>query len=70
MILALAGLFIIGGALMVVHPTEMTVFHQTGRSGMRFSLEHVSKGETRATGVLGIIFGSGLVWMVFYGRSK
>jgi hypothetical protein len=68
-IFALAGIFIIVGSVMVIHPTEGVVFHQAYR-WVGSSVEHVSKERTRAYGVLAILFGFGFVWMVFANRRK
>ena len=68
-ILALAGLFIVVGAIMVIHPTEADVFHQAYNFA-RSSIEHVSREKSRIYGVLAMLIGAGMVWMVFYGRRK
>ncbi len=67
--LFLAVVFIIAGAVMLLNPTEADVIHQVyRRSG--YYVEHVSKERARAYGVLAILFGGGMVWMVFAGRRR
>jgi uncharacterized protein YjeT (DUF2065 family) len=68
-ILVLSALFIIFGAAMLIQPTEGFVFHQAYRWA-KSSVEHVSKDGARVYGVLSILLGVGMVWMVFYGRGK
>ena len=68
-ILILAGLFIVVGADMVIFPTEMNVFHQVYRR-MHFAITHISKDGSQIYGILAILFGLGLVWMVFTGKRK
>jgi hypothetical protein len=68
-ILVVAAISIFVGADLVVHPTEMNVLHQAYRR-FRLSIEHVSKEGSQIYGVLAIVLGLGLIWMVFYGRRK
>jgi hypothetical protein len=68
-ILVIASVFIVAGTVTVLHPTELDVFHQAYRR-VRGSVEHVTKEGSRVYGTVAIIMGSGLVWMVFYGRRK
>jgi uncharacterized protein YjeT (DUF2065 family) len=68
-VLLIASVFIICGAVLLIHPTEMTMVHQEYKR-LRASFEHVSEEESQVYGAVAIILGSGLVWMVFYGRRK
>jgi len=68
-ILLLAGTFLVVGADMVFYPTEMNVFHQVYRR-MHAAVEHISKDRSQIYGILAMLFGLGLVWMVFTGRRK
>ncbi len=67
--LALAMIFITVGLNMVFSPTEGSVIHQVyRRSG--YYLEHITKREAQVYGTVGVVFGSGMVWMVFTGKRK
>ncbi len=67
--LAFAGLFIIGGFAMVVHPSESVIFHQ-GRSSFSGSMQHVSQGGMQIFGIVEIAMGMSIVGLVFYKRGK
>ena len=68
-VLLIASVFIICGAFMLIDPTEMNMVH-LGYKRLRATVEHVSKEDSQVYGAVAIILGSGLVWMVFYGRRK
>ena len=68
-ILILSALFIIFGAAVLIHPTESLVFHQAYR-WVKSSIERISKSGAQVYGVLSILLGIGMVWMVFYGRDN
>ena len=68
-ILVLAVLFIIVGADMTICPTEMNLSHQAYR-WTRSSSEHISKVGSMFYGIVMILLGAGIVWLVFRGRSK
>lgn len=67
--LALAGLLIIVGAVSVFHPTEMSMVYRAYRR-MPATIEHVSKTGSQAYGVLAMLLGAGLAWLVFAGKRK
>lgn len=68
-ILVLAILFIIVGANMAIWPTEMNVSHQAYRWA-HSSSEHISKDGSILYGIVMILLGVGIVWLVFRGRSQ
>ena len=70
--LALAAVLMLGGAFMALFPSEKDIPHESLHYRVRGSewIDHLSKGEVRLTGVFGILAGSGIVWLVFYGRKK
>jgi hypothetical protein len=71
-VLLLASLFIILGALDMVHPTARFVLHPTdvsyrgARLGQTSSPEHVTKEGARLYGVLSVVIGSLIVAVIFY----
>jgi hypothetical protein len=68
-VLVIASVFIVCGAFMLIDPTELNVVHRAyKRTGS--TIEHVSKEDSQIYGAVAIILGSGLVWIVFYGRRK
>ena len=68
-ILLLAGVFIICGAYSVIHPTEMILFHPSGRRyrspGPEIP-ELVTRGKARIYGILSIALGAGMGWLALY----
>jgi uncharacterized protein YjeT (DUF2065 family) len=72
--LLLACVLIIFGIYTAIHPTEMRMFHPgTGsyKEGVRrdSSPEQVSKEKARIYGVLSMVCGIGIGWLVVY-RSR
>jgi hypothetical protein len=68
--LCLAVLFIVVGIALLLAPREALVWHQGYRYTYGSGLEHVSKAGARVYGVLSLLVGGGLTFVVFYGRRK
>jgi hypothetical protein len=68
-ILLLAAAMIVGGCIMIFYPKDMVVSHQAYR-WVRSSSEHISKSASPFYGVVSVIFGLGLGFLVFNGRRK
>jgi len=70
-IVLLGVLLIIGGILMVFHPTEVTVStsHQ-GYRGAGTGLLQVSESGTQVFGIIAALFGIFFLWIALPGRSK
>jgi hypothetical protein len=67
--LALAVFFMIIGLVMISRPSEEIIFHGPARY-FPPSMEFVSKDRSRTYGTLGVLFGAGIMAMVFYRRRK
>jgi hypothetical protein len=68
--LCLALIFIVVGITMFLAPREALVWHQGYRYTPGSGLEHVSKSGARVYGILSLLVGGGLAFVVFYGRRK
>lgn len=69
--LCLAVVFVVVGIAMLVAPREAVVWHQGYRYTPGSGLEYVSKAGARAYGVLSLLVGGGLTFIVFYrGRKR
>ena len=72
-ILALAALLVICGAWAALVPFEKIDVHPAYHTGkVRFGewVQHISKSDARAYGVLASLLGAGLCWLVLYrGRN-
>jgi hypothetical protein len=67
-VLVLAICIVLSGAYWAVHPQRMYLDHNDSPSEAGINLsggEEVSEGKARIYGILGIVFGGGLVWCVF-----
>lgn len=71
--LVLAAVSVVGGAYLLVYPSEMTVFPPTNSEvtlNVRSRPMHVSKRESQISGGVGIFMGLGIGWLAFYrGRN-
>jgi len=72
-VLLLALVFIVAGADFVLEPTDLTVLHP-GLSdyhlGWLNPFQHLSANAARAYGVVTILFGGGLLWIVFTKKNQ
>lgn len=67
--LALAMLLLVLGLVMISRPSDELIFHGSTRS-FPPSIEFISKDRSRSYGIISILFGAGIVVMVFYRRRK
>jgi hypothetical protein len=67
--LALAILLLVLGLVMIARPSDELIFHGATRS-FPPSIEFISKDRSRSYGTLAVLFGAGIVAMVFYRRHK
>ena len=71
---ALGLLFVVGGAYMIVHPTERMIAHPgSGRYGALLGPnqpEHVSRRGSQIYGGIAVVMGGGIAWLAFYRGRK
>ena len=69
--LAIALVFIVAGADMILRPTERVVFHPGGGKGMgSYPSEQVSKPGSQVYGGIAVVLGAGLAVLALYRRGK
>lgn len=69
--LTLALVFVVIGVCMIVHPTEMFMFHPVGSNARNLlgpapSLSHVSEQEVQLYGGIAVLMGIGIGWLALY----
>ncbi len=67
--LAFALLLLVLGLVMISHHSDELIFHGSTRS-FPPSIEFISKDRSRSYGTISILFGAGILAMVFYRRRK
>jgi formate hydrogenlyase subunit 3/multisubunit Na+/H+ antiporter MnhD subunit len=71
--LLLAAMLVVGGAFLLVHPSEITYFPQSNSKvpvNIRSQPVHLSKTGVQITGGLCIFLGLGIGWFTFYRGRK
>ena len=68
-LLALAILLVGIGFYAVIYPTEMYLFFNKTKN-IPAGVEHISKAGSQLHGILTMVVGAGLGWLIVYGRAK
>jgi hypothetical protein len=67
--IAFAIFLMVLGLIMIASPSDELIFHGSSHS-FPPSIEFISKDRSRSYGTLAVLFGAGIMVMVFYRRRK